>query len=107
MHEKAKSLYEGLRTAVEEKCTVERMMEPRIVAGKSDSKNGYSIVRTKVNEVKVVICVQGTWMLIDITAVKEVIRSVMRVIHEWCTTMLGDSRLTEVPDFANGAISFA
>lgn len=107
MEKEAMSLYEGLRDTVEERCTIEGMKLPQLVPDNNAVENGFKVSRPLVNQVKVVIRVKGMWMLIDIKAIKEVIRSVMLVIKEWCTAEFGESELEEVPDFESEAFSFA
>lgn len=99
MREKAMSLYKGLRDTVEKQCTIIGMKDPEFIPDDDATKKGYTISRPVVDHVKVVIRVHGMWMLIDIHVVREVIRSVMAVIKQWCTTMLGESELSEVPNF--------
>lgn len=83
------------------------MTEPKIVIDSSVAGNGFKVSRTAIDQLRVVIRISGAWMLVEVTVIKEVIRSVIYVIREWCTKMLGFPEIEEVPDFEHEAISFA
>ena len=107
MQQQAMSHYQGLRDALEERCTILGMKLPQLVTDTNAAANGFKVSRPFVDQVKVVIRMQGMWMLIDISVVREVIRSVMTVIREWCAQALGNCELEEVPNWDEKAFSFA
>lgn len=105
MQKDAMTLYKGLREAVQGKCTVQQMMDPKIHIDKHARGSGFKVSRPMVDQVKVVIRAEGMWMEVSITVLKEVIRSVMAVIKDWCAATLGATELDEVPDWDNEALS--
>jgi hypothetical protein len=101
------SLYEGLRDTVQNRCTILGMKKPQLIVDKDAGAKGFKVSRPMVDQVKVFIRMQGMWMVIDITVISEVIRSVIRVIREWCAKMFGDSELEAIPSFDDEAVRFA